>query len=194
MVLVEEGVRIKVDLLGWRLDVLVGATVAGRRAVRKAPGLCCPTGHWSVLPTGASSTGGVSLEFAAVEQFLSELCRHLIHLAFGKGGSFLPSRVELLAEFITELFFDTVAARAVHSRAGVRAPAGAFRERCREENSGVMEPTFSGQDRGDGLTCRCGEAPVSDGRSVGQGLEEITKCRGGILEAKMGEPSVGERV
>ena len=128
MALVEEGVPIKVDLLGWRLDVLVGATVAERRAVWEAPALCCPTGRWSVLPTGALSTGEVSLEFAAVEQFLSEPRRHLIHLAFGKGGSFLPSRVELLAEFSTELFFDTVAARAVYSRAGVRTPASAFRE------------------------------------------------------------------
>ena len=56
-----------------------------------------------------------------------------------------------------------------------------------------MEPTLSGQDCGDGLTCRCADAPVSDGRCVGQSLEEITKCRGGISEANMGEPSVGER-
>ena len=56
-----------------------------------------------------------------------------------------------------------------------------------------MEPTLSGQDCGNGLTCRCADAPVSDGRCVGQSLEEITKCRGGISEANMGEPSVGER-
>ena len=142
----------------------------------------------------ALSTGEVSLQFAALEQFLSEPRRHLIHVAFRKGGSFRPSCVELLAEFGTESFFDTVAARALYSRAEVRAPASAFRERCREENSGVMGPTLSGQDRGDGLTCRCGKAPVSDGRSVGQGLEEISQCRGGILEANMGEPSGGERV
>ena len=36
---------IKVDLLDWRLDVLVGATVAERRAAWEEPAPCCPTGR-----------------------------------------------------------------------------------------------------------------------------------------------------